>query len=220
MKSSIHFGAALLACAAFASSAFAGTFKTITLDGDYNDWAGVPVLATDAVDGSPIDIGTIQIANDANNYYFRITYNAATNPNGGPSLYLSFDTDNNLSTGYDIYGLGQVGSDFSSVNDFPFRQTSTNFNTFDSTFSSGALISPYATSTTAQEIAVPRNLTYTSGPLNGQLVLGNSFRMMAWTDANPADATVGVSYTAALAPEPASLVAIAGGLAFARRRRA
>lgn len=219
MKSRLCFGAALIACAALASPALAGTYASITLDGSYADWAGVPVLATDAVDGSPIDLGTIQIANDDSYYYVRLTYNAATVPNGGPSVYLSFDTDNNLTTGYDIYGLGQVGSDFSFVNDFPFRQTSASFNTFDSSFSSGALIAPYGVSTISQEIGIPRNLSFTTGPFAGQLVLGNSFRLMAWTDANPADATVGVSYAAALSPEPATLAAIAGGTVTLLRRR-
>ena len=184
---------------AMSGVARAGTYATINVDGAFSDWASVPVLTTDAVDGSPIDLSTVQLANDNTNLYVRLTYNAATVPNGGPSVYLSFDADNSLSTGYDIYGLGAVGSDFAFVNDFPFRETSTNFNTGDS-LSAGAAISPYAVSTTSQEYAIPRNLKYTSGALSGQNAFGNSFTLLVWTDANPADATAGVPYTFALAP--------------------
>ena len=105
------------------ASARAGTFKTIAIDGDFTDWAGVPVLASDPTgDGAPIDYGDVQIANDANNLYLRVTYRTAVNPNVSPSSFLSFDTDNNVATGFNIYGDNIVGAEASFQNDFGFEQ--------------------------------------------------------------------------------------------------
>jgi hypothetical protein len=178
------------------TAARAGTYANITIDGSYSDWATVPVAVTDPVgDGDPIDFGAIQIANDANNIYLHVHYNTAVNPNAGPSTFLAFDTDNNVNTGFDIYGLHTVGSEAGYQNDFPFDQRG-GFNSGG--ISGAALISPYATSTTDQEYAIPRNATYTS---DGQPVFANnSFTLMLWTDSGVvADTTAGIPYSFAIA---------------------
>ncbi len=89
----------------------AGTFANITIDGDFSDWASVPVALTDANESFSKDLNQIFLANDATNLYIRITFNQATNPNDGGGLYLAFDNDSNAATGYDVYGLGLVGSE-------------------------------------------------------------------------------------------------------------
>jgi hypothetical protein len=217
MKSSSKFGAALLACSVFGSSAFAGTFKTINIDGDFTDWTGVPVVVTDdAFDASPIDVATIQVANDANNLYLRINYATAVNPNAGPSIFLAFDTDSNPSTGFDIRGAGILGSEIGFQNDFPFDQR----NGFNSgSVSAGASINPYNTVTSSQEYSVPRNITYGA---DGAAVFGNSFRLLSYSDgASSNDITPVGAYSFAVAPEPVSLSAVVGaGIVTMRRRRA
>jgi hypothetical protein len=216
MKSSLKFGAMIVACAACAAPAVAGTYKAITVDGDFTDWAGVPIVITDdAADASPIDVATVQIANDASNLYVRINYATPVNPNAGPSIFLAFDTDSNPATGYDIRGAGILGSEAGFQNDFPFDQRA-GFNS--GTVSAGAGISPYNTLTSSQEYSIARNITYGA---DGTSVFGNSFRVLVYSDGSASNEITPVgSYTFALVPEPVSLgAALAAGAVFIRRRR-
>ena len=184
--------AALIGSAAAAPSALAGTFRTITIDGGYTDWTGVPVATTDPTgDGNPIDYGQVQIANDDSFIYLHVSYATPVNPNAGPSTFLAFDTDNNVGTGFNIYGLNVVGSEAGYQNDFPFDQRG-GFNSGG--INGAASISPYFATTTDQEYAIPRNATYAN---DNALVFGNtSFTLMLWTDSGvAADTTVGLPYT-------------------------
>ncbi len=214
-------GAGLMGLAVGASWARAGTLATINIDGSFSDWAGVPVLLTDAADSTSIDIAGVQIANDASNLYLRFTYHAAVNPNaaGSGSLYLSFDTDNNTATGFNVYGIGTVGSEAAFSNDFPFDQR-TGFNV--GALSAAANIAPFAfgnpaATTTSQEYSIPRNLAFSP---SGTPVFGGSFTLMAWTDSASVDVTTGIPYTFAVVPEPTTALAVSMlAMACARRRR-
>jgi hypothetical protein len=198
----------------------AGTLANITIDGSFADWAGVPIANSDPTDSSAIDIADVQIANDAANLYLRITYHTPVNPNTGPSLYLAFDTDNNVASGFNIYSLGTVGSEAGFQSDFPFDQR-TGFNVGG--LSAGATISPIdfgnpANVVSSQEYSIPRNLTFVNG---GQTVFGNSFTLMLWTDSSvAADVTGGMGYEFAAVPEPTMLAGLgAVGLLSLRRRK-
>lgn len=88
----------------------------------FTDWATVPLALTDPADNPSvlniIDIKDVKIANDANFIYIYVNgYKPRTN-----GLYLAFDTDQDLATGFDIFGLGLVGSEIGYVNDFVFDQ--------------------------------------------------------------------------------------------------
>ena len=103
----------------------AGYFTTITIDDLYADWSGVPVVDSDAGDnfGGP-DIGDTQIANDGQYLYIRNTF-----PNNLTlSTYIAIDVDQNPATGFDILGLGIVGSEAGWQNDFGFSQATGLFN--------------------------------------------------------------------------------------------
>ena len=69
-------------------SASAGTWKRITIDGSFADWAGVPVTSTD-VEGDSLngfDLKEIYVANDADNIYFMVKiYPSSTNTSLGSS---------------------------------------------------------------------------------------------------------------------------------------
>ena len=203
-----------------AAPASAGFYKNIdVLDDSFDDWNDVPVLTNDpSGDGNPIDLNTVQIANDEDYLYLRITYHTAVNPNASPSVFLAFDTDNNVATGFNIYGLGAVGSDAAFQNDFPFDQR-TDYNAGG--LSAPAGIAPYFAVTTSQEYRIRRDLTYTNDDVS---VFGDSFTLMVWTgdaDGATADATEGIFYEFAPVPEPAALSLLAlGGLGLLRRRRA
>jgi len=185
----------------FAPKPAAGTYANITIDGDFTDWTNVPVRYIDAGgDGSPIDLAGIQLANDTSNLYIHLTYCTAVNPQSGSGVFLAFDTDNNPATGFDIFGLGLVGAEAGWQNDFPFAQSNGVFNSgvIDN---GGALISPYFSTTTDQEYAIPRSATYDS---NGQLVFaGSSFTLLVYTVDGTADVAGPVPYTFALPPGPA-----------------
>jgi hypothetical protein len=210
--------ASLLCASSAVTSAHAGTFMPIVVDGAFGDWAGIPVLAADVSEGTPIDIADVQLANDATNLYLRVMFHTAVNPNTGPSLFLAFDTDNNVATGFNVYGLNVVGSEAAFQNDFPFEQR-TGFNSGGLT--AAATISPIdfgnpTATVTSQEYSIPRSIAYSS---DNVAVFGSSFTLMLWTDGASADTSSGIPYVFAAVPEPASFVVTVGGAVGLFRRR-
>lgn len=215
----VNIPAALTAAAllALAASAPAGTFATIAIDGSFTDWAGVPVLSSDANEAFTNDINQVQLANDAANFYIRITFHTATNPNAS-GLFLAFDNDSNSSTGFDIYSLGLIGSEGAYQNDFPFEQATGVFNTGAGTAAAIA-ISPYGVSTTAQEFSIPRNAVIDTG--NNQLLFpNNSLNFGAYFSEGSNDFTGAVPYTFAV-PEVSTTGLLGLGVlgTLLRRRR-
>lgn len=84
----------------------AGTFKHITIDGSFDDWAGVPVAWTDAEDASgSFDFRDICVANDEDFLYVRVTLYAAQDI-ALFNHHLFIDRDNDPSTGWPWPGVG------------------------------------------------------------------------------------------------------------------
>jgi hypothetical protein len=178
---------------------------------EFDDWAasGITIADMDPVDnpgGSPpfIDIGNIQIANDDNFIYIHAT------THGGhtsfANLFLAFDTDQNVATGFDVFGIGVIGSEFGYQTDFPFGQAAGVYNTGatitgGSLGNGGALIFPFWTEAgapqgTQMEWAVPR-----SAMINGSPAFPNvSFDLAIWADSGLFDISQRISYTIAEAP--------------------
>ena len=161
-------------------------FSHIQIDGDFSDWAAVPVIATDpAGDGVP-DIVSVKAANDDDYLYVLVGYNGAVDTNtlnGSPSTILSLDNDANVATGFDIYGLGQIGAEVSWQNDFPFAQGSGNYNR-GATFTNGAAaIAPYAAHTSYQEYRIRRDASYAIGTGPATAVFPSPLiRLALWSD--------------------------------------
>ena len=231
--------AALAVLAAFGMNATAGTFKTITIDDAYGDWAGVPVVDSDAGDNSSgPDIGDTQIANDNDFLYIHNTFpNSLTLP-----TFLSIDVDGNTATGFDVFGLGLIGSEVAWQNDFPFTQASGVFNdgqgmSGDFFGSGAALLSPFANAP-ERELAISLNITRNidNSPVFGGP--GSTITMLFWTDAGVGadglpsfdpndsgdnfDVSAVIRYTIASGvPEPATCLLAMFGLGFlgvSRRR--
>lgn len=100
---------------ALASAVQTGTLRTISVDGEFEDWAGIAPLATDPTGdatGGDIDFGQIWMANDEGALYLRIELNRETLAQDGPGgaigndIHLFLDGDDNSGTGLAIDGIG------------------------------------------------------------------------------------------------------------------
>ena len=108
---------------AVAQTAVPGTFKHITVDGSFADWAGVP-LAYTAPQGpaNAIQYENVYIANDQTNLFIRFTlYSARANAFANPYDNIFIDADGNVGTGYPVGGIGsemliQGGSGYQEKN--------------------------------------------------------------------------------------------------------
>ncbi|WOO40713.1 hypothetical protein [Rubellicoccus peritrichatus] len=205
MIKSIKYTALLLGIATMPVLASAGTFKTITIDGDFSDWDGVPVFTTDitTLGTPPLGFTALSVANDDDFVYLRVQYDGSHLVNSGANqIFITLDNDNDANTGFNIFGLGVIGSEVGWQNDFPFDQRG-GFNS-GSIDNGGASIAPFFTTTTQQEIALSRNATFTTG---GTVIFPNdTFGLGVYvnTDASNYELIAGTgssAYTVAV-PEP------------------
>jgi len=193
------------------ASAQAGYFKTITIDGDFSDWTGVPVVDSDPVDNAGfVDIADTQIANDASYLYIRNTFHTTLSL----GTFIALDSDSNTATGYDIFGLGLVGSEAGWQNDFPFTEATGVFNDGKGMsgefFGSGAaLLSPFAESN-SRELALSLDIIFngTSQPV----FASDTFKLLIWTDLGSGDVSAPITYTLAPVPEPGTAALMALGV--------
>lgn len=163
----------------------AGYFSVISVDGDSSDWNSIPEVLSDPTgDGVP-DIVSVKAANDDDWLYLLVEYAAASdtnNLNGSPSIYLSLDNDDNPATGFNVYGLGEVGAEVSWQNDFAFSQDTGVFNS-GATFANAVPgISPYASNTKVQEYRIARTSTYDLGGGAQSIFPQDVIRLALWTD--------------------------------------
>ena len=86
-----------------ASSAFAGTYTTISIDGSFADWVDVPLVVSDPADASGVDYGDIKVANDDDHIYVYIKLHTAADPFTVTSHYF-IDGDGAVATGFQVFG--------------------------------------------------------------------------------------------------------------------
>lgn len=99
----------MIATLAFSSGAYAGTYKHITIDGSFDDWAGVPVAYTQDPDTTlSIAYTNVYVANDENYLYIRFAISTSADPFQSTEN-MFFDTDADTATGYPAGGY--VGSE-------------------------------------------------------------------------------------------------------------
>lgn len=186
------------------ATAFAGHYATIVIDDDHSDWASVPVVDSDPADNpGSVDIATTQIANDTDFLYIRNTYH----DNICLSTYLALDSDSDTATGYDIFGLGLIGSEAGWQNDYPFTQDAIHFNNGQGMsgefFGSGAaLLDAYADSN-ERELAISLDILFNAD--NAPVFPDNTLNLLFWTDQGlNGDVSAPIAYTLAQIPEPTS----------------
>lgn len=101
-----------LACfcggSALAQTPVTSTFKHITIDGSFEDWAGVPLAYTAPVGPTnAIQYENVYIANDQTNLYIRFTL-YSPRPDAFANSYdnIFIDADDNSGTGFPVGGIG------------------------------------------------------------------------------------------------------------------
>ena len=124
-----HFTTLLIAGACVASlTSLAGTFKHITIDGAFDDWAGIaPAFSrTDPDTTNSAAYKDIYVANDENYLYIRFTLFSPTDPfTSHENIFL--DADNNVGTGFSAAG-GRVGSEMLIQSGSGYQEKNGGFN--------------------------------------------------------------------------------------------
>jgi hypothetical protein len=181
----------------------------------FDDWDSIPLALTDPADNPStlniIDIKDVKIANDANLLYIYASgHKMRTN-----GLYLAFDTDQNVATGFNIFGLSLVGSELGYVNDFVFDQRAPgvfNNNKPDPGGScctggpldlnnGGALLNPaWDVEFEEREWGVPLDAVWSQNMPFGPTIPNPTFNLILWTDQGLSDVTEVITYTLALPP--------------------
>jgi hypothetical protein len=214
---------AMAASLAVAHAANAGTFANIVIDDSYADWTGVPEALTDAADSTTgPDIASIQLANDDTFLYIRVHYHSA---DSFPT-YLAIDNDSNAATGFNVFGLGIVGSEAGYADDFDFDQRAGfNIGTLKDPVrltepeSGSAILAPFAEGVD-RELAIRLDTTFDPFVGPGDVFPDDSFRLLFYSlDPNfgQADVTGAVDYTLAV-PEPSTAGLALAALALAAWR--
>ena len=220
---------------AASGAASAGFYKTIPMQGTFQSWSGVPVVATNAVDpNAPVNITQVQMANDSTNLYFLLTFSSAITPDTSANnmIYLAVNsTDNSATSGYNVFGSSLIYSNTGFEGNYPFTQSAGNFNS-GGTVTTTLNAVPYAptTATTEQEISIPLSSTQTdssAGGFSGTIFPSTSpFTVAFYTSPSSGDASfIGpIAYQLATAsvPEPSSLALLAvaaGGLFLVSKAR-
>src|SRR5882672_4218379 len=123
--------ALLLMAAAFVfhPGAFAGTYKQITVDGNFADWTGVPVAYTQGPDTAlSIAYTNIYLANDEQYLYIRFAISTSDNPfTSHQNIFV--DADNSVATGYGAGGY--VGSEMLIQGGAAYQEKNGGFNEGD-----------------------------------------------------------------------------------------
>jgi hypothetical protein len=189
------------------------TYTTaITVQGEplgteFADWAGsgIPVADMDPADNPGfVDLANLQVANDANYLYMHMTMHSA--PASLGNLYLAFDMDQNPATGFNVFGLNLIGSEFAYQTDFPFQQATGVFNTGAQIITEFALIYPFWTGPPpmppfGNEIEWRIPLSAKIGPAPGTPAFpGDSFDLMVYSTEGLGDVSQVIRYTLADAP--------------------
>jgi len=110
-----------------AGTNYLSTYKKITVDGTFADWAGVPSAYQGVVDGNPVNFLQVQFANDTTNLYGHIRLAAPYALFTDYYSHVFFDTDFNSQTGYAVTGAA-FGSEMMMESGYGYDQRNGSFN--------------------------------------------------------------------------------------------
>jgi len=188
-----------LVCCWATTSAWAGTYANITIDGIFADWVDVPLVATDPVDNpTGVDFADFKVANDDNYVYVHMTLHAAADPFAGGTDHYFIDGDGMLATGFQVFG-GSLGSEILLQGPAAYQEANGGFN--EGTLAPGTVIqSPFGVSATEFEFRIDRQVVGVTAPFLGlSLMPSNNIEFLFWQNNGTQD-TVQFSYTMASEP--------------------
>jgi hypothetical protein len=171
------------------------TYRTITVDGSFSDWTGIPWAYQGAVDGNPVNYLQVQFANDTNYLYAHVKLASPYALFSDYYSHLFFDTDLNAQTGYPVTGA-LFGSEMMIESGSGYDQRNGSFNA-GSVSGLGWVIAP-TVSTNEFEFQVSLSALYP----NGTKVFGtNALRLLLQDDRGPEIAVeTGIEYI--ISPPP------------------
>ncbi len=193
-------------------TAYGGQFKRITIDGNFNDWAGVAPAAVDAEDASgTLDFKEIYLANDEDYLYVRVKlYSEIDYSKFHHHVFIDADAD--PGTGFSIAG---IGSELMIEDGGGYQQASGQWNAGNAT-ELGWAEAPTG-STKEFELRISRKARDAGGTLvfaNPNLALAVEAENSGWTTVDVAPDSSGAAYEFAATPPKAtgtqSLLSLAG----------
>ena len=172
-----------------------GTYKSITVDGSFADWAGVPWAYQGTPDGNPVNYLQVQFANDTNYLYGHVKLASPYAIFSDYYSHLFFDTDVNARTGYPVSGA-LFGSEMMIESGYGYDQRNGSFNN-GSVSGLGWAIAP-AASTNEFEFRVSLAALY---PDSTRVFGTNALRLLLQDDRGPEVAVAtGIEYE--ISPPP------------------
>jgi len=176
--------AAAMAWLAVSAVGTAGTWAPgIVIDGNFDDWEGIPAVITDPIGdvSSGRDVKAIYMANDTQYLYVRIE--SDNSEAYAWSEYLGIDGDNSTASGYNLFGLG-IGSDLLVSGASMFSQTTTSFNSGDANPNLLPAFGPYSASTNV-ELKIPLSTALPNGDITQAFPggLGSTIRFLYFSAA-------------------------------------
>jgi hypothetical protein len=181
----------------------------------FDDWDSIPLAVADPEDTpsvlNNIDIGDIKIANDSELIYIYASgHKMRTN-----GLFIAFDTDQDVLTGFNIFGLNLVGSELGYVNDFVFDQREPGvFNNnkpdpggscctggpLDINNGGAAMYPAWDVEFEEREWGIPLDAVWSVNEPFGPTIPNPTFNFILWTDQGLSDVTDVITYTLAEPP--------------------
>jgi len=107
-----------------------GAYRTISIDGAFSDWAGIPWAYQGNMDTNPVNFADVQFANDTNYLYGHFILYSAYAPFSDYYTHLFIDTDDNSQTGYQVEGA-LFGSEMMIESGLGYDQRHGSFNAGD-----------------------------------------------------------------------------------------
>jgi Ig-like domain-containing protein/Big-like domain-containing protein len=158
------------------AGAQAGTYKTITIDGDFSDWTGVPIAYTNengVNNPSGVDFQNVYLANDDNYLYIRYTLQQPADPITAGNTYIWLDNDGNAATGFHPFGNANFGSSLMIIADQSYQEAGGGFN--EGSLTNASVV--YGASTipgTNFEFRISRSVVGVAGAYAGVRLLDNA----------------------------------------------
>lgn len=134
-----------------------GSYRDISIDGTFSDWAGVPVLAIAPATNAAVSFATLSVANNSNYLFLRFTLNSASAPFSDFNTHIFVDADYNNGTGYHPSDL-TIGSELMIESGAGYDERNGTFNA-GNVSGLGWLLSP-AGSATDFEVRISRQAQF------------------------------------------------------------